>query len=237
MFANLFTSDAHCAFRDSLPEPGMPHAESEESAPCPPDEEPTASGSENAPPQTTLEPRAQEHAVLKASPSEAYIPLITNPFLIYPIPEPTVMVDPSTGSTLYPSQCVPTPTLIENVATTSAPIPSGEAALSSAAANHTSLRTFTAHAHPWTIDAMPPPGEQPSPPNSLVVKVRIVLLLLGVLIYIIFWLCRALLRRAKRAWRHLRQRSHGEQLEANDEPRVEPVLQPMLNPHVHLNHW
>lgn len=219
--------------RDSLPKLDIPHADSEKGTPCPPIEE---SATENASPQTTPKATVQEPAVLKASPSGAQIPLMTIPFLIYPIPEPTVMIDPSTGRTLYPSQCVPTPTLVENVATMSAPVPSGEAVLSSSAVNHTSLRTFTAHVHPWTVDSVPPP-EQPGAQQSLVAKIRIALLLLAVLIYIMFRLCRALLRRAQRVWRRLRQRSHDEQPEG--EPRAPPVLQPMLNvnPHVHFNHW
>lgn len=223
-----FVSGVHPAFRDTLHDSRIPNADSKESAPCPPVEaveEAAAPTSEDAP-QNALVAQVQEPVVLKPSLSSVPTPAMTLPFLIYPVPEPTVIVDPSTGNTLYPSQCMPTPTLVENVAT---PLPP-------AAVNHTSLRTFSAHIHPWTIDAVPPP-EQATIQKSLVAKVRIALLLLGVLLYIIFRLCRALLRRAKRVWRRLRRRSHEEQPEANGEPRAAPVLQPMFNPQVHLNHW
>ena len=212
-------------FRDTLPESRIPDADPQEGSPCPPVEESTASAPKDVP-HDALAVQAQEQVILKPSLSSVATPAMTLPFLIYPVSEPTVIVDPSTGSTLYPSECVPTPTLIENVATPS----------SSAAVNHTGLHTFSAHIHPWSVDAIPPP-EQAGIQKTLIVKVRIALLLLAVLLYIIFRLCRALFRRVRRVWRRLRRQSHEEQLEANGEPRAPPVLHPMLNPQVQFNHW
>ncbi|KZT63877.1 hypothetical protein DAEQUDRAFT_760271 [Daedalea quercina L-15889] len=174
-------------------------------------------------------------AVVVAAPKSDATP-IASPlhYLLYPVVLPTATRNPVPETTCLPSVALGTLALATEASmSTTLDHLASEATPAAGAINHTGPHTFTAHIHPWLDEAVPP-EPQAVGPQQIVIKIRAVLLMVAILLYFIFRLCRSILRRIWCIWRRVRQYEEPEQ-RAEHEPAADPVMQPMLN--MQLNRW
>ncbi|TFY55521.1 hypothetical protein EVJ58_g8198 [Rhodofomes roseus] len=150
-------------------------------------------------------------------------------YLVYPVYTVPTTTSPATQTGL----CLPKTEEIL-VTSTYEQIPL-ETPIASSPPNDTTPRTFTVHAHPW-YDAVVPPEPAAIGPKTIIIKIRVVLFILGIFVYIALRVLCAAFRRVRRAWRrrHEAYEDHVAEDHGRDVGR-DAGLQPMLNPH--LNRW